>query len=140
MNMLSSAVPVSALTGVAASGYPDALTVLILVAAVFVLVAIWAIVTMIRFVHKAQGTEQTPAPMPTASPTAPVPTSDASSEDDAAVAAAIGAAIAAQESAVLAAITAAIAVVWESEHPGTGFRVVSYRHVEKPHSAWNAKS
>ena len=139
MNMLSSAVPVSTLTGVAASGYPDVLTVLILVAAVFVLVAIWAIVTMIRFIHKAQGTEQRPAATSAASPV-PVPMSDTSSEDDAAVAAAIGAAIAAQESAVLAAITAAIAVVWESEHPGTGFRVVSYRHVEKPHSAWNAKS
>jgi hypothetical protein len=39
---------------------------------------------------------------------------------------------------LLAAITAAIAVVWESEHPGTGFRVVSYRHVgsRKP---WNSK-
>lgn len=135
MNMLSSAVPVSTLTGVAASGYPDVLTVLILVAAVFVLVAIWAIVTMIRFIHKAQGTEQRPVAKPSASSVA-----DISSEDDAAVAAAIGAAIAAQESAVLAAITAAIAVVWESEYPGTGFRVVSYRHVEKPHSAWNAKS
>ena len=28
-------------------------------------------------------------------------------------------------------------VVWESEHPGTGFRVVSYRHITK-RSPWNA--
>ena len=43
-----------------------------------------------------------------------------------------------EDSAVLAAITAAIAVVWEVEHPGTGFRVVSYRHIDK-RSAWNTK-
>ena len=42
------------------------------------------------------------------------------------------------DGAILAAITAAIAVVWESEHPNTGFRVVSYRHLDarKP---WNTK-
>ena len=42
------------------------------------------------------------------------------------------------DGAVLAAITAAIAVVWESENPNTGFRVVSYRHLDarKP---WNTK-
>lgn len=42
------------------------------------------------------------------------------------------------DGAILAAITAAIAVAWESEHPNTGFRVVSYRHLDarKP---WNAK-
>jgi sodium pump decarboxylase gamma subunit len=42
------------------------------------------------------------------------------------------------DAALLAAITAAIAVVWEAEHPGTGFRVVSYRHADK-RSAWNKK-
>ena len=42
------------------------------------------------------------------------------------------------DGALLAAITAAIAVVWESEHPGTSFRVVSYRHVGK-RSPWNRK-
>lgn len=61
------------------------------------------------------------------------------SEDDAMMAAMIGAIKANEEQgAILAAITAAIAVVWESEHPGTGFRVVSYRHVEK-RSPWNAR-
>ena len=42
------------------------------------------------------------------------------------------------DGAILAAITAAIAVVWESEHHNTGFRVVSYRHLDarKP---WNTK-
>lgn len=132
MNMLSTAAPVRVLAGMNAGAFPDALTVLILVAAVFVLVAIWAIVTMLRFIKSTQASAKPPAVTSAAAP--------APSEDDAAVAAAIGAAIAAQESAILAAITAAIAVVWESEHPGTGFRVVSYRHVEKPHSAWNAKS
>lgn len=44
----------------------------------------------------------------------------------------------ADDAAVLAAITAAIAVVWENEHPGTGFRVVSYRHLNQS-AAWNAK-
>ena len=44
----------------------------------------------------------------------------------------------ADDAAVLAAITAAIAVVWENEHPGTGFRVVSYRHLNQG-AAWNAK-
>ena len=46
--------------------------------------------------------------------------------------------VANDDAALLAAITAAIAVVWESEHPGTGFRVVSYRHVDK-RAAWNKK-
>ena len=61
-------------------------------------------------------------------------------EDDDAMMAAVVGAIAANEEqgAILAAITAAISVVWESEHPGTGFRVVSYRHVEK-RSPWNAR-
>ena len=62
-----------------------------------------------------------------------------SAEDDAMMAAMIGAIKANEEQgAILAAITAAISVVWESEHPGTGFRVVSYRHVDK-HSPWNAR-
>ena len=42
------------------------------------------------------------------------------------------------DGAILAAITAAIAVVWESEHPNTGFRVVSYRHLDA-HKPWNVK-
>ena len=69
-----------------------------------------------------------------------IPPAAAAGEDDAAVAAAIAAAIVATEDqgAILAAITAAISVVWESEHPGTGFRVVSYRHIDK-RSPWNAK-
>ena len=63
----------------------------------------------------------------------------AGSADDAMMAAMIGAIKANEEQgAVLAAITAAIAVVWASEHPGTGFRVVSYRHVEK-RAPWNAR-
>ena len=43
-----------------------------------------------------------------------------------------------EDGALLAAITAAIAVVWESEYPGTGFRVVSYRHVDS-RKPWNSK-
>ena len=42
------------------------------------------------------------------------------------------------DAALLAAITAAIAVTWENEHPGIGFRVVSYRHLNQG-TAWNAK-
>ena len=63
----------------------------------------------------------------------------APAEDDAMMAAMIGAIKANEEQgAILAAITAAISVVWESEHPGTGFRVVSYRHVDK-RTPWNAR-
>ena len=59
-------------------------------------------------------------------------------EDDAMMVAIVGAIAASEEQgAILAAITAAISVVWESEHPGTGFRVVSYRHITK-RSPWNA--
>ncbi len=77
-----------------------------------------------------------PAPVAEKADEIPVATSG---EDDAMMAAMIGAVAAYEEQgAILAAITAAISVVWESEHPGTGFRVVSYRHVGK-RSPWNAR-
>lgn len=63
----------------------------------------------------------------------------AENSEDAMMAAIVGAVTAnAEQSAILAAITAAISVVWESEYPGTGFRVVSYRHIDK-RSPWNAR-
>ena len=127
------------LTNLSAAGMSDSTlyTISVAMIAASVILALIAIVLLAVVLTKRGNktvSKNVPGAVISADPNA------AGNDDDAAVAAAIAAAIAATEDqgAVLAAITAAISVVWESEHPGTGFRVVSYRHIDK-RSPWNAK-
>ena len=132
MNMLSLTVPVTTLSaGNMAFGervaYAGELTLIGMVTIFAVLAILWGAITIMKFLlhgkEKAKAPSQSDAAKQESAVTAPAPAPVTAGNDDA---------------ALLAAITAAIAVVWESEHPGTGFRVVSYRHVEK-RSAWNIK-
>ena len=134
MNMLSLNAPVMTLSsGGMAFGervaYAGQLTLIGMVTVFAVLALLWGAISVMRLFlqdkikpkRKAVASDKAlPENRAAAEPT-PVPA--AAANDD---------------GALLAAITAAIAVVWESEYPGTGFRVVSYRHVEK-RSAWNKK-
>lgn len=105
--------------------YAGTMTLLGMLVVFAVLTVVWLAIVLMRVFmtsgEKKVKSESAPASMPTPPP-APVQPQPAPADDG----------------ALLAAITAAIAVVWESEHPGTGFRVVSYRHVgdRKP---WNIK-
>ena len=125
------------LTNLSAAGISEStlFTISVAMIAVAVILALIAIVLLAVLLSKRGGNKVSKS-----SANALAVSASSNAEDDAAVAAAIAAAIVATEDqgAILAAITAAISVVWESEHPGTGFRVVSYRHVDK-RSPWNAK-
>jgi sodium pump decarboxylase gamma subunit len=103
--------------------YAGTLTLLGMLVVFSVLAVVWLAIVLMRVIlvtaekTPKKENESAPASNPAPVQAQPVPNDDG---------------------ALLAAITAAIAVVWESEHPGTGFRVVSYRHVgsRKP---WNSK-
>ena len=105
--------------------YAGTLTLLGMLVIFAVLSIVWLAIVLMRAVLSRF--EKEPAKKDLPAPSAPV--SEAPSAVNQPVT---------DDGAILAAITAAIAVVWESEHPNTGFRVVSYRHLDarKP---WNTK-
>ena len=134
MNMLSLTAPVTTLSGgdmafVERMAYAGQLTLIGMVTIFAVLALLWGAISIMRLLlqDKKDFKKKAAAPqnnvVETTTADVPVPHPAHAAGDDA---------------ALLVAITAAIAVVWESEHPGTGFRVVSYRHAEK-RSAWNQK-
>ena len=134
MNMLSLTAPVTTLSGADMAfadrvSYAGQLTLIGMVTIFAVLALLLGAIAIMRVLlqDKKNPREKTASQnngvVATPAATAPAPHPAHSGNDDA---------------ALLAAITAAIAVVWESEYPGTGFRVVSYRHAEK-RSAWNRK-
>lgn len=137
MNMLSLTVPVTALSATdmtlgERTAYAGEMTLIGMLTVFAVLALLWGAIAIMKLLMQGHGAQKAETVAPTSdtpaqntAPVAPVPspTSVPSGMDDA---------------AVLAAITAAISVIWENEHPGTGFRVVSYRHIEK-RSAWNIK-
>ena len=134
MNMLSLTAPVTTLSGADMAfadrvSYAGQLTLIGMVTIFAVLALLLGAIAIMRVLlqdkknPKEKAASQNNDVVATPAAAAPVPQPALSGNDDA---------------ALLAAITAAIAVVWESEYPGTGFRVVSYRHAEK-RSAWNRK-
>lgn len=138
MNMLMLTAPVTRLSAgdmifSDRLSYAGELTLIGMVTIFAVLALLWGSISIMRVLlngreetrakKKASSVSESPRQEHEAPVSAPAPAPMPTGNDDA---------------ALLAAITAAIAVVWESEHPGTGFRVVSYRHVDK-RSAWNMK-
>ena len=105
--------------------YAGTLTLLGMLVIFSVLSIVWLAIVLMRAVLSRF--EKEPAKKDLPAPSAPVSEAPSAVNQPAT-----------DDGAILAAITAAIAVVWESEHPNTGFRVVSYRHLDarKP---WNTK-
>ena len=105
--------------------YAGTLTLLGMLVIFAVLSIVWLAIVLMRTVLSRFETEPAKKDLPV--PSAPVSEAPSAVNQPAT-----------DDGAILAAITAAIAVVWESEHPNTGFRVVSYRHLDarKP---WNTK-
>ena len=105
--------------------YAGTLTLLGMLVIFAVLSIVWLAIVLMREVLSRF--EKEPAKKDLPAPSAPVSEAPSAVNQPAT-----------DDGAILAAITAAIAVVWESEHPNTGFRVVSYRHLDarKP---WNTK-
>ena len=105
--------------------YAGTLTLLGMLVIFAVLSIVWLAIVLMRAVLSRF--EKEPAKKDLPAPSAPVSEAPSAVNQPAT-----------DDGAILAAITAAIAVVWESEHPNTGFRVVSYRHLDarKP---WNTK-